>query len=151
MAHLLVILNSMWSSTRLSFSPYLFLIIVEYVSRMILLAETLNALHGVKITSHVLPISHLIYANNNIIILWVNLFEATNLKQIMDAYNLWFAQLLSQASITTFIKLFLNNIPIYSMRTFCLPSCICSSSDNIVRKFWWTNNISKQNYLFLLS
>lgn len=69
-----------------SLFSYLFLIVVECSSRMILRAKSLNLLNEVKIAWNAFPISHSLYVNNVVIFLRANVNEALTMKQILDQY-----------------------------------------------------------------
>lgn len=70
-------------------SPYLFILSMEIISRMLNLSESLNYLKGIKLSRNNTTINHLLFVDNLLIITRASPFDATNCNIILDVFNSW--------------------------------------------------------------
>lgn len=68
-------------------SPYLFLICMEVLSRLITNAEAFGKIHGLKICKRAPSISHLFFANDSLIFFKANEDDCATLKDIFISYK----------------------------------------------------------------
>ncbi|KAA3453417.1 reverse transcriptase [Gossypium australe] len=52
----------------------------------------------------------------------------------------WSLRYLSMGGKEVFIKSILQATPLYAMQCFLFPKTLCSQLENIMNKFWWSNN-----------
>lgn len=74
------------------FSPALFVIFIDLLSRLLLRAEAAGAIHGVKIGRQCLAISHLLYADDATIFCRASIEEAGRLVDILGKFGEWSGQ-----------------------------------------------------------
>jgi hypothetical protein len=71
------------------FSPFLFILGTEILSRLIEREESLGLLHGIKMIRMCLPISHLLFADDVIIFSKANACEAGVILKCLSTYSSW--------------------------------------------------------------
>ena len=67
-------------------SPYLFLLVAEGLSRLLKGAESRGELHGVRVCRDAPVVSHLLFADDSLILMQANKENADNLKSLLDCY-----------------------------------------------------------------
>ena len=83
-------------------SPYLFLIVAEGLSQMLLKAEQSGELNGVKVCHNGTTVSHLLFADDSLILMRADHTNAARLKRISDTYCLSSGQMISEAKSSIF-------------------------------------------------
>lgn len=73
-------------------SPYLFIMCSEYLSRLILKKKRLGEIHGVKVDKNSPAISHIIYADDLIIMGRTNARKAVEIRECFETYCEWSGQ-----------------------------------------------------------
>ena len=76
-------------------SPYLFILCAEVLSKLILKAQEEQAIHGIRITTFAFEISHLFFANDNILFFRANMKDAEKIKQVLIQYQQASGQLIN--------------------------------------------------------
>lgn len=76
-------------------SPFLFILCLEVVSRLLGQYENLAVIHGVPVCRYATPISHLMFADDLILFFRANYMKAGELSVIMDRYCKWSGQSIS--------------------------------------------------------
>jgi hypothetical protein len=154
-------------------SPFLFIIGLEVLSRLITKEELAGNIHGIKISRHNPSIFHFLYVDDLMVFSRANSSEAssilnsilklkpipTNTKHLglpiffLKNKNLAStnAKLLSQAARTTLIQTVANSILSYAMSLFYLPKSFCHNIDSILKKNWWDFPQDKSHNLSLFS
>jgi hypothetical protein len=74
------------------FSPFLFIMGSEVLSRLLFKEERLGNIRGMKITKSSPTIHHLLFANYLLIFGKATLLEANNIKSCLDKYCSWSSQ-----------------------------------------------------------
>ena len=67
-------------------SPYLFLLVAEGLSRLLKGAESRGELHGVRVCRDAPVVSHLLFADDSLILMQASKENADNLKRLLDRY-----------------------------------------------------------------
>lgn len=70
-------------------SPYLFILSMEILSRMFHIVEQMNYIKGIKISRNNMPISHLLFADDLMILSRATPSDANNCKIILVVFNSW--------------------------------------------------------------
>jgi hypothetical protein len=78
-------------------SPYLFLLCAEGLSSLLLYEEEVGGIDGVRVCRNAPSVSHLLFADDSLIIMKANMNNATFLQQVLDTYCANFGQLVSVA------------------------------------------------------
>ena len=73
-------------------SPFLFILAIEVISRLLLHQESQDLLKGIKIAWNCSPISHLLFVNDLILFAKATSLEEVILKSCLDQYCLWSGQ-----------------------------------------------------------
>lgn len=73
-------------------SPFLFTLVTEALSHLIKREEDKGSIHGIKIARVAPPISHLLFANDAMLLYRANNFEASTLKSCVQKYARWSGQ-----------------------------------------------------------
>ncbi|KAL5573075.1 hypothetical protein UlMin_022672 [Ulmus minor] len=141
-------------------SPYLFILCMEVLSRLINKKVADGLISGFKISRHSPALHHLFFADDvflmgksmmgfshiapNSTYLGLPLFRSGRSKdfnflveQLDSKLAGWKARTLSKAKKLILIKLIALAILTYSMQTVKLSSAICSKLDARIRSFWW--------------
>lgn len=72
--------------------PFLFILIMDALSRLVSRAKVDGALHGIKLARRVPPISHLLFADDLMFFCRANPREAHSLQHILSTFELWTGQ-----------------------------------------------------------
>ena len=67
-------------------SPYLFLICAEGLSSLLAHREEVRGIEGVRVCRNAPSVSHLLFADDSLILMKANLTNATSLRQVLDQY-----------------------------------------------------------------
>jgi hypothetical protein len=67
-------------------SPYLFLLCAEGLSSLLLHEEEVNVIDGVRVCRNAPSVSHLLFADNSLILMKADMNNATSLQQVLDTY-----------------------------------------------------------------
>jgi hypothetical protein len=65
-------------------SPYLFLVCAEGLSSLLAHQEEVRGIEGVKVCRNAPSVSHLLFADDSLILMKANLTNATSLRQVLD-------------------------------------------------------------------
>jgi hypothetical protein len=76
-------------------SPYLFLLCAEGLSSVLLHAEEVGGIEGVKVCRNAPSVSHLLFADDSLILLKADMNNAISLQQALDSYCAISGQLIS--------------------------------------------------------
>jgi hypothetical protein len=85
-------------------SPYLFLLCAEGLSSCLLHAEEIGGIEGIKVCRNAPSVSHLLFADDSLILLKADLNNAISLKQVLDTYCANSGQLISVAKSSIFFS-----------------------------------------------
>jgi hypothetical protein len=66
--------------------PYLFLLCVEGLSSLLLYEEEVGDIDGVRVCRNALLVSHLLFANDSLILMKAYMNNATSLQRVLDTY-----------------------------------------------------------------
>jgi hypothetical protein len=77
-------------------SPFLFVIYFDLLSRLISKAELEKRVHGIKVNRNSPAFSHLMYADGLVFFCGANLFEASEVLDILNLYTTWSNQSVNQ-------------------------------------------------------
>lgn len=80
-------------------SPFLFIIGMEVLTRIIMREENRGSIHGVKISRNAPPVSHLLFADDLIIFSRANKFEATTIRSCLQKFSAWSGQTINEAKL----------------------------------------------------
>jgi hypothetical protein len=111
-------------------SPYLFLLVAEGLSSMLRGAEARGEIKGVHVCRDAPMISHLLFADDSLILMQADSENSTNLKNILDSYCASSGQRISEAKSSVF---FSGNTAVEVRADVCqiLNIMIKSLTDNI--------------------
>jgi hypothetical protein len=85
-------------------SPYLFLLCAEGLSSCLLHAEEVGGIEGIKVCRNAPSVSHLLFADDSLILLKADLNNATSLQQVLETYCANSGQLVSVAKSSIFFS-----------------------------------------------
>ena len=85
-------------------SPYLFLLVAEGLSSMLKGAEDRGELEGIKVCRNAPMISHLLFADDSLILMHADKQNAESLKAILDRYCKNSGQMISGAKSSIFFS-----------------------------------------------
>jgi hypothetical protein len=86
-------------------SPYLFLLCAEGLSGLLLREEEVGGIDGVRVCRNAPSVSHLLFADDSLILMKADLNNATSLQQVLDTYCANSGQLVSLAKSSIFFSL----------------------------------------------
>lgn len=89
-------------------SPLLFILMAEVLTRLINKEELACSIHGIKVSQNAPGISHLMYADDLLMLCRANANEATNMMKCFNTYCQWSSQ---QANLEKTSILFSKTIP----------------------------------------
>lgn len=86
-------------------SPFLFILGMEAFSRLLMRAETLGSIHGVKISHSAPPISHLLFADDTTVFSHATIEEVAAVVSVFATFSAWSSQTLNlRKSLVFFSK-----------------------------------------------
>ena len=78
-------------------SPYLFLLCAEGLSSALAQQEEVRGIEGVRVCRNAPSVSHLLFADDSLILMKADMINATLLRSVLDAYCANSGQLISEA------------------------------------------------------
>jgi hypothetical protein len=97
-------------------SPYLFLICAEGLSSAFAHREEVGGIDGVGVCRNAPSISHLLFADESLILMKANLSNATSLNQVLEQYCACSGQMVSEAKCSIF---FCPNVDVQVKAEIC--------------------------------
>jgi hypothetical protein len=85
-------------------SPYLFLLCAEGLSSLLLYEEEVGGIDGVRVCRNAPSVSHLLFADDSLILMKADTTNATSLQQVLDTYCANSGQLVSLAKSSIFFS-----------------------------------------------
>ena len=85
-------------------SPYLFLICAEGLSSILSHMAEVRGIEGVRVCRNAPSVSHLLFADDSLILMKANMTNATSLRQALDQYCASSGQLVSQSKCSIFFS-----------------------------------------------
>jgi hypothetical protein len=85
-------------------SPYLFLLCAEGLSSLLLYEEEVGGITGVRVCRNAPSVSHLLFADDSLILMKADTNNATSLQQVLDTYCANSGQLVSLAKSSIFFS-----------------------------------------------
>jgi hypothetical protein len=85
-------------------SPFLFIIGLEVLSRLLLREELLGSTHGIKMAKLSPPVSHLLFANDVMIFARANVREANVILYCLKTYSQWSGQCINHSKSVVFFS-----------------------------------------------
>jgi hypothetical protein len=85
-------------------SPYLFLLCAEGLSSDLLHEEEIGGIEGIKVCRNAPSVSHLLFADDSLILLKADLNNAISLQQVLESYCANSGQLVSVAKSSIFFS-----------------------------------------------
>jgi hypothetical protein len=85
------------------FSPYLFLICAESLSNLLLYEEEVGGIDGVRVCRNTPSVSHLLFADDSLILTKMDMTNVTSLQQVLDTYCANSGQLVSFGKVKHFL------------------------------------------------
>ena len=86
-------------------SPYLFLICAEGLSSMLQFEEEVGSLDGVRVCRNAPSVSHLLFADDSLILMTADMLNAASLQRALDDYCTNSGQLVSRSKSSIFFSL----------------------------------------------
>ena len=85
-------------------SPYLFLLCAEGLSSLLAHKEEVRGIDGVKVCRNAPSVSHLLFADDSLILMKADMINATLLRQVLDDYCASSGQLVSEGKCIIFFS-----------------------------------------------
>jgi hypothetical protein len=85
-------------------SPYLFLLCAEGLSSLLLFEEEVGGIDGVRVCRNAPSVSHLLFADDSLILMKADMINATSLQQVLDTYCANSGQLVSVSKSSIFFS-----------------------------------------------
>jgi hypothetical protein len=86
-------------------SPYLFLLCAEGLSSLLLYEEEVGGIDGLRVCRNAPSVSHLLFADDSLILMKADITNATSLQHILDTYCANSGQMVSLAKSSIFFPL----------------------------------------------
>ncbi|CAA0842636.1 Unknown protein [Striga hermonthica] len=135
-------------------SPYLFVIIMERLTRTINREVSTRNWDPIVLSRGGPTLSHLLFADDVLIMAQANVTTAKTVNKVLHAFaeeaglaiNLkrisrrlppWRAKFLNKAARTTLARSVLSTIPVYFMQIAWFPEKTCQQIDSIIKRFIW--------------
>ena len=84
--------------------PYLFLICAEGLSSMLQYEEEVGGMEGIRVCRNAPSVSHLLFADDSLILMRADVLNATSLQQVLDTYCASSGQMVSLAKSSIFFS-----------------------------------------------
>uniref|UniRef100_A0A453B0Q1 Reverse transcriptase domain-containing protein n=1 Tax=Aegilops tauschii subsp. strangulata TaxID=200361 RepID=A0A453B0Q1_AEGTS len=97
-------------------SPYLFLLCSEGLTSLLAREQEIGGLEGVRVCRNAPPISHLLFADDSLILMKADSHNASTLQRVLDTYCSSSGQLVSNAKSSTF---FSPNTSVHTRENVC--------------------------------
>jgi hypothetical protein len=85
-------------------SPYLFLLCAEGLSSLLLFEEEVGGIDGIRVCRNAPSVSHLLFADDSLILMREDMTNATSLQQVLDSYCANSGQMVSVAKSSIFFS-----------------------------------------------
>jgi hypothetical protein len=85
-------------------SPYLFLLCAEGLSSLLLYEEEVGGIDGVRVCRNAPSVSHLLFADDSLILMKADMNNATSLQRVLDTYCANSGQLVSLAKSSIYFS-----------------------------------------------
>jgi hypothetical protein len=85
-------------------SPYLFLLCAEGLSSLLLYEEEVGGIDGVRVCRNAPSVSHLLFADDSLILMKADMNNATSLQRVLDTYCANSGQIVSLAKSSIFFS-----------------------------------------------
>jgi hypothetical protein len=85
-------------------SPYLFLLCSEGLSSLLLYEEEVDGIDGIRVCRNAPSVSHLLFADDSLILMRADMTNATSLQQVLDIYCANSGQIVSLAKSSIFFS-----------------------------------------------
>jgi hypothetical protein len=85
-------------------SPYLFLLCAEGLSSLLAHKEEIRGIEGVKVCRNAPSVSHLLFANDSLILMRADIINATSLRQVLEEYCASSGQMISESKCSIFFS-----------------------------------------------
>ena len=85
-------------------SPYLFLLCAEELSSLLAHKEEVRGIEGLRVCRNAPSVSHLLFADDSLILMKADMINATSLRQVLDDYCANSGQLVSEAKCSIFFS-----------------------------------------------
>jgi hypothetical protein len=91
-------------------SPYLFLLCAEGLSSLLQFEEEAGSMKGIRVCRNAPLVSHLLFADDSLILMKADVLNAASLQQVLDTYCRSSGQMVSLAKSSIYFSL----IQVYS-------------------------------------
>ncbi|XP_075504360.1 uncharacterized protein LOC142541783 [Primulina tabacum] len=120
-------------------SPYLFVLCAHGLSSALLSLENHRLLSRVRIASSCPPISHLFFADDNLLFFRATLEDCMVVRNCLELYERASGQLINfeKSSLSFSPNTNEQAIPTYAMSCFRIPKSICEEIERECANFWW--------------
>ena len=85
-------------------SPYLFLLCAEGISSMLQFEEEAGGIEGIRVCRNAPSVSHLLFADDSLILMRADVLNAASLQQVLDSYCASSGQMVSLAKSSIFFS-----------------------------------------------
>jgi hypothetical protein len=85
-------------------SPYLFLLCAEGLSSLLMYEEEVGSIDGLRVCRNAPSVSHLLFADDSLILMKADMNNATSLQQVLDTYCANSGQMVSLAKSSIFFS-----------------------------------------------
>jgi hypothetical protein len=84
--------------------PYLFLLCADGLSSLLLYEEEVGGIDGVRVCRNAPSVSHLLFADDSLILMKADMTNATSLQQVLDTYCANSGQMVSLSKLSIFFS-----------------------------------------------
>ena len=130
-------------------SPYLFLICAEGLSILLAHKEEVRGIEGVRVCRNAPLVSHLLFADDSLILMKANIVNATSLRQVLDQYCANSGQLVSERKCSIY---FSPNVDATTKANICTELNIMTEaiSDKYLGLTAMVGMDKSENFMYLL-